>query len=289
MANSITTAKKYIPILDAIYKEAALTSILDGDNTLVKEGANVGELIIPKMELQGQAAYSRNGGYVGGDVTLTWETIKAEYDRGRKFNVDALDDEESQNVAFGKLAGEYIRTKVVPELDAWRFAKYAGTASISGTTGTLSTGANVIAAISAAMSAMDDDEVPQGTRILFITPTLKRLVDDLDTTKSQKVLDDFLAIKKIPQSRFYTKITLYDGTTGGQTDGGYVQASDGKDINFMIVEKSAVVQFNKHVKPKIIDPDTNQDADAWAFGYRCVSVADVYDNKVDGVYCHHKA
>jgi hypothetical protein len=288
MANSITLAKKYVPILDAIYKASALTSILDGDNTLVREGANVGELIVPKMVLQGQAAYSRNGGYVSGDAQLTWETIKADYDRGRKFNIDVMDDEETMNVAFGMLASEYIRTKVVPELDAWRFASYAGANGIGGTTGTLSAGDGVLTAISTGMSAMDEKEVSAG-RILFITPTLHRLIINLDTTKSREVIDEFAAVVKVPQTRFYNKITLYDGTTQGQTDGGYVKAADGKDINFMIIEKSALVQFNKHVAPKIIKPEDNQTADGYSFSYRCVSVAEVYENKLDGVYCHRKA
>ena len=78
-------------------------------------------------------------------------------------------------------------------------------------------------------------------------------------------------------------------TTTDATAGGYTKASGGKDINFMIVHKSAVIQFPKHIAPKVITPEQNQTADAWKFGYRQVGVADVYENKTAGIYVHHKA
>ena len=118
MPNSITKFKKYIDLLDEVYKNASKTSILDGDTTLVREGANANEIIVPKMSLDGLADYSRNSGYVNGNVTLTNETVAFNYDRGRAFTVDAMDNEETAGVAFGKLSSEFIRSKVVPEVDA---------------------------------------------------------------------------------------------------------------------------------------------------------------------------
>ena len=291
MSNSIALAKAYVPLLDEVYKEASLTAVLDGAQDLVKQGANANELIIPKMSMQGLADYSRNGGYVTGDVTIANETVQCNFDRGRMFSIDSMDDEETAGIAFGRLAGEFIRTKVVPELDAFRFATYAGTSGISkvGSGATLSTGAGVIEAIRAGVDELDEDEVPQDQRYLFITPTLLGLVQDLDTTKSREVLAGFEAVIKVPQTRFYTAIDQLDGTTSGEVAGGYSKASGGKDINFMIIHKAAVIQFEKHVAPKIVTPEQNQNADAWKFGYRNVGIADVYDNKVSGIYLHHKA
>ncbi|MBP3887618.1 MAG: hypothetical protein J6F30_08195 [Cellulosilyticum sp.] len=291
MANAITLAKKYVPLLDEVYKKAALTSVLDSDPTLAQAGVNANEIVIPKLTLQGLADYSRNGGYVGGDTSLTWETVKFNYDRGRMFTVDNMDDEESINIAFGKLSSEFIRTKVVPEVDAFRFATIAGTTGIGkvATGATLATGADAIAAIRAGVTVMDEAEVPSEGRILFITPTLYGLIQDMDTTKSKEVLNSFSQVVQVPQSRFYTAIDLKDGTTSSEEAGGYAKATAGADINFMIVEKSAIMQFNKHVVPKIITPDQNQNADAWKFGYRNYALIDVYENKVSGIYLHHKA
>ncbi len=289
MANSITLAQQFVPILDEIYKNASLTAKLDGAADLARQGANANELIIPKLDMQGLANYSRNSGYVSGDVTLTNETVKCNFDRGRMFTVDAMDNQETAGIAFGRLSSEFIRTKVAPELDAFRFATYASTPGVTSVSGALSDGAAVIAAIRAGVTKMDEDEVPQEDRYLYITPTLYGLIQDMDTTKSREVMSLFASITKVPQTRFYTKIQQNDGTTGGQEAGGYAKASDGKNINFMIVHKPALIQFDKHVVPKIIDPSVNQDADAWKFGYRNVSIADVYENKTAGVYVNFTA
>lgn len=288
MANSIALAKQFVPVLDEIYKVASLTAKLDGNPDLVRAGANANELIIPKLSMQGLGAYSRNSGYVSGDVTLTNETVACNFDRGRMFTVDAMDNQESAGIAFGRLAGEFIRTKVVPELDAFRFATYAGISGISSASAALGTGADVIAALRAAITKMDEDEVPQEERHLYITPTLHGLVQDMDTTKSREVLNRFATVTDVPQTRFYTAIDQYDGTTSGETAGGYVKDTDGLDINFMVLQKSALIQFDKHVVPKIIAPDQNQTADAWKFGYRNVGIADAYENKVAGIYLHSK-
>ena len=71
----------------------------------------------------------------------------------------------------------------------------------------------MLTAIRAANDQMDEDEVPQDNRYLFITPTLMGMIQDLDTTKSKAVLENFAAITKVPQTRFYTKITQRSGKT----------------------------------------------------------------------------
>lgn len=288
--NNIELFKQYVPMLDEVYKEASITAVLDGNQDLVSQGANANELVIPMIDMSALGDYSRNSGYVDGDVTLTNETVKCNYDRGRMFNVDALDDIETAGIAFGRLSSEFIRTKVVPELDAFRFATYAkkaGTAS----TDTLTTGAQVISALRTATNVMDEDEVPQEGRILFITPTLYGLVEDLDTTKSKAVLARFSQIKLVPQTRFYSAIDQYDGKTEGQTAGGYVKhvstgESDpaGVNVNFEIIHPTATIQYPKHTVTKVISPEQNQTSDGWKFGYRTVGVADVYDNKTAGIY-----
>lgn len=289
MANSIALAMQFVPILDEIYKLASLTSKLDGAPELVSQGANANELIIPKLSMDGLGDYSRNSGYVSGDVTLTNETVKCNFDRGRMFTVDNMDNQETANIAFGRLSGEFIRTKVVPELDAFRFATYAGITGIStAAPAALSDGAAVVAALRAGTTKMDEDEVPTEDRHLFITPTLHGLIQDMDTTKSREVLSRFASITDVPQTRFYTVIEQLDGSSEGETAGGYKKGAGAADINFMIVHKPAVIQFEKHVAPKIITPDVNQDADAYKFGYRNVGIADAYENKVAGIYLHAK-
>ncbi len=289
MANAIEKFKQYIDTLDEVYKISSVTSVLDGNNRLVKMGANANEIVIPKMSMDGLADYSREGGYVSGDVTLTNETVTFNYERGRSFTVDAMDNEETAGVAFGQLSGEFVRTKAAPEIDAFRFSQYAGTEGITAVSADLAAAEETLAALIAAQNAMDEAEVPMESRILFITPTLYNGVMNIDTTKSKAVLDSFSQIVKVPQSRFYTAISLYDGSSDGETAGHFVKATDGKNINFMIVEKSAAIQYQKHLVSKVVTPEENQVSDAWKFFYRSYGIADVYENKVKGIYLHHAA
>ena len=93
----------------------------------------------------------------------------------------------------------------------------------------------------------------------------------------------------VPQTRFYTAIDLKDGTTSGEEAGGFAKATDGKDINFMVIHKPALLQYTKHTVNKIITPEANQESDGWMFFYRAYGLADAYENKAAGIYLHHKA
>lgn len=287
MANNIEKFKKYVPLLDEVYKQTALTSVLDSDAELAQAGANANEIIIPKIDMDGLGAYDRNSGYTNGDATLTNETVRFNYERGRMFSIDSMDDEETAGLAYGKLAGEFIRTKVAPEGDAFRFAKYSEKAGAKKEE-TLANGKAVVDALRTAVTAMDEAEVSYENRFLFITPTLKGMIDDLDTTKSREVLAKFAGIVEVPQTRFYTAIDLLSGKDS-ENKGGYKKNANGKELNFLIVEKSAILQYNKHIAPKVVSPEQNQNADAWKFGYRKYGLADVYENKTAGVYVSHKA
>lgn len=326
---------KYTDKLDEVYKLASCTSILDSDSTLVRAGANANEIIIPKLTMDGLADYSRSSGYVDGDTNFTNETVTFNYDRGRRFSVDNMDNEETAGLAFGRLSAEFVRTKTVPELDAFRFATYAAEEDITVKTGSLSSGNDVISALITAQSAMDEAEVATESRVLFITPTLLNAANNVDTTKSKAVLDSFSKVVKVPQSRFYTAIDMADGKSEGEKAGGYKRAAakyevttsqpddwstnyadyytvsdgvytpvassaswqsgtyykkvseEGKSINFMIIEKSAVLQYPKHTVSKVVSPEENQSNDSWLFFFRAYGLADVYENKRSGIYLHY--
>lgn len=289
MANNISKFTSYVSVLDEVYKEAAKSAVLESDSELFREGANAHEIVIPKMSLSGLANYDRANGYVDGDVTLSNETVEFGYERGRMFSVDAMDDEETAGVAFGKLAGEFIRTKVVPEVDAVRFASYASNPSATAVSESLTDGDSVLASIRTAKASLDEAEVPEGDRYLFITPTLFDKIEALDTTKSKEILNSFAAVITVPQSRFYTAVKLLSGTAEGETGGGYEKDTGASDINFMIIQKDAVLQYTKHAEPKVINPAENQTADAYKFGYRIYGLCDVYDNKASGIYVSKKS
>ena len=281
MANTIELRKQYSTMLDEVYKLASLTSVLDGPNDLVQEGANANEILIPKMSMQGLADYNRQSVYVPGDVTLEYETKKCGYDRGRMFTIDAMDNIESAGIAFGRLSGEFLRTKVAPELDAYRLAGYAQISGIKTASADLADGKAALAALRPARGEIENAEANLATCYLFINPTVYGLIEDLDTTASKKAIEGFAGIVKVPSGRFYNKIAL---TASGE--GGFSKAAGALAMNFLIVDKQAAIQYQKHTVSKIITPEQNQDADAWKFGYRTVGIAECKDNKKEGIYAH---
>ena len=156
----------------------------------------------------------------------------------------------------------------------------AGTTGISTTAAAnLTTADAAVKAINAAMVKMDEDEVTPEGRILYITPTLAGLIGELESYKSKQVLTRFAKVVQVPQSRFYTKIDI--DNTGFKKN-----ATDGKNINFMIVEPKAAFAVAKHKKLRVFDPDTNQKRDDYLFQYRLYHDMFVYPQKVAGIYLH---
>lgn len=109
---------QYTPILDEAYKKLSLTSKLDTADDLVKYTPGARSIVIQKMSMQGLADYNRTTGYVGGDLTMTNETVTFNYERGRMFSCDSQDNVETAGVAYGRMAGEFLRSYVTPEIDA---------------------------------------------------------------------------------------------------------------------------------------------------------------------------
>lgn len=288
---AIVLAKNYTSLLDEVYRLASVTSDLTSDASMVRAGANAKEILYPQISVTGLGDYSRNSGYTDGAVDVSWTTTVFNYDRGTKISVDTMDNQETFDIAFGMASATLMREKVAPEADAFTFSSLAGKSGISiATPATYADGAAFLAALLEAKNTMDEDEVPEEGRILYATPTLLNSIMALDTTKSREVLASFSVRKSVPQSRFYTKIELLDGSSTGEEAGHYKKdATDGKDINFMIVHKPAIIKFDKHIASNIISPENNPNSDSYIVKYRKYGIVDVYANKVAGIYLSHKA
>ena len=302
MANSITRAAKYTNFLDTVYSIMAKTSIFDAPAEFVKAGATAGSVLIPNISMQGLGDYSRSTGFVSGDVTFAWETFTLTQERGRKFTVDRMDNQETEDMAFGKLGSEFMRVKVAPEVDAYRMATIAGKAGTIATPAT-PTVSNIDTLIDAGIVVMDEAEVPAEDRVLVITPTMYNLLTNssswtknVDVQNNNGVIDKTIRVYKgmpvvqIPQTRMYTKITTLDGSTSGEEAGGYtITATTGKLINFCIVSKSAVLGVKKHAKARMWSADENQTIDANQLDYRIYHDLFVPAKKTKGIYLHNQA
>lgn len=285
MPNTIVLPQGFVTALDEVYKNASCTSDLTCDSTLIKEGANVGEIVYPQIDVSGLGDYDRNNGYTSGAIDLKWKTSKCNYDRGTKITVDAMDDQESEKLAFAMGGAELMRTKVAPEGDAFTFATIAAVEGISKQEGeTFASAKEFLDALIAAKSRMDNDEVPSENRILYATSDLLNGVIGLDTTTSREILATFVKKIVVPQGRFYTTISMLDGKSEGEELGHYKKADSAKDINFTIIHKPAVMKYDKHVARDIIPASMNADADGDILKYRKYGLVDVYKNKAAGIY-----
>ncbi len=304
MANQIELVTKYLPLLDEVYRVNAKSSILEADASMVQQTADAKVIKINKLDMDGLGDYSRQDGYPVGSIVSDWETHEFENDRGRRFNLDKMDNLENLGMAFLNMAGQFMKQKVIPEKDAYTFAKIAGTAGIEGTTGSL-TSANTKQAIETALSTLGENEVDEGNMVLFITPTVKgnleaqltRSLASGVTSYGQKIeyFNDIPLIT-VPQTRFYNGIDLLDGTSSGETAGGYKKHTstgasgdaNAVDVNFILMDRAAAISIAKNNVAQIFSPEVNQLHDGWTFNYRFYYDVFVMDNKKKGIYCHTK-
>ena len=291
VANSIGLASSYLPILDEIYKAGSKTAVLDTLQDRVRWSDEYHTFYLFETDMVGLADYSRNDGYVRGDLTTNWRAYAPQWDRARQFLVDVADNNESMAMAFGTLAGEFMRTKVIPETDALRFAVYAnGAATANKDTETLSTSSGTIASIDDATAALDDAEVPYEGRILFVNPTVYKYIKggvtrmiengERDINYNVEIYNDMRGIT-VPSGRFNTEITLAQPDSHDDA-GGYT--ATGSTINYMIVHPSAVMQAVKLATPRIFSPQVVQQANAWQYDFRQYHGAWVKQQKANGIY-----
>ena len=291
VSNSIGLASRYLPILDEIYKAGSKTAILDTLQDRVRWDNDTHTFYLFETDMVGLADYSRNDGYVRGDVTTNWRAYTPQWDRARQFLVDVADNMESMSMAFGTLAGEFMRTKVIPETDALRFATYAnGAAAANKQTESLSTSALTIASIDDATAALDDQEVPYEGRILFVNPTVYKLIKggitrmienaDRDIDYNVEIYNDMRVIT-VPSGRFNTAATK-NAASAHDDAGGYT--ASGSTINYMIVHPTAVMQAVKMADPRIFSPRENQQARGWLYDFREYHGAWVKNQKKNGIY-----
>lgn len=305
MANQIELVTKYLPLLDEVYRVNAKSSILEADASMVQQTADAKVIKINKLDMDGLGDYSRQDGYPVGSIVSDWETHEFENDRGRRFNLDKMDNLENLGMAFLNMAGQFMKQKVIPEKDAYTFAKIAGTANIEGTSGSL-TSANTKQAIETALATLGENEVDEGNMVLFVTPTVKgnleaqinRSLSSGVTEYGQKIeyFNDIPLIT-VPQTRFYNGIDLLDGTSTGETAGGYKKHTstgatgdaNAVDVNFILMDRAAAISIAKNNVAQIFAPEVNQLHDGWTFNYRFYYDVFVLEQKTKGIYAHVKS
>ena len=304
MPNVIELVNKYLPILDEQYRLESKSAILDTPGEFVQQTREAKKVKIAKMNVDGLVDYSRQNGFTSGSMELTWEEHEFRIDRGRALQVDAMDNVETFGLAWGRLAGTFQRDKVIPEMDAYRFAEYYKKAGYKKVT-TLSED-NVLSIIDDIDAHMDDNEVPENGRMIFCNPTVYKYICNDKTISKSLSVDDAMSkalnkkiysyngkpIIKVPSNRFYTAVDLLNGDENAA--GGYSAASGAKVIGLLVISKEAVIQISKRAISRFWAPTraemdatkadgVNPNADAWKFDFRTYHDAWVLENKMDAI------
>ncbi len=286
MANTIEYAKVFQKELDKQVLEGATSGWMEENASQVIYNGGA-EIKMPKMSMQGLGTYDRDSGYAGGAVTYAFETFTLSQDRGRRFRIDAVDvDESGFGLAAANVAAEFQRTKVIPEIDAYRYSKLAESAGIRSTyTPDKST---LLSELLGQLSEVRDITGGEGEAVIIMSrPVYDKL---MLSTELGAVVDcaqfrqgelefgvktvNGVAVIPVPSARMKTEYTF---NAGG--DGGFAPASSAKDINWLICPKSAPVAVAKTDNVKIISPELNQFADAWDIDYRKYHDLFVPENK----------
>jgi len=291
---NIALVSKFLNLLADVYKVESRTARMDAITQSV-DILNANEVKVTKLSTVGLGTYSRSAGYPKGNMNASWETMTLTLERGRSFFIDRMDNEESFGLVLGNLIRTWMREHVAPELDATRFAEYATSAGNKVGTGATLSASTILAALDEAELALNEDEVPEEGRVLYITPTCKQYLEAAisrslaNENRANRLIQVYngMEVVSVPQSRFYTKIELDDGDV--ETGGGYTKDSSGVDINFMIIHPSAVLQPTKLNNLKYFSPEVNQTADGHLFQYRLYHDVFVYPNHETGIYAHFKA
>jgi len=284
VANTITRAEKYATMLDEVVIAASKTELLSTADDLKAEFVGVGTVKVPKIDMPALGAYSKTNGFPAGSVTYDFETFTLAYDRGRQFDIDAMDDEETGGNVVPSVLGQFARTKVVPEVDAVRIARYAAAAGNT-VEQAAPTKDNVRASIDTMAETLDELGVMPEDGILFVRPTVRTAIKNAYSREfsTETVLNtnvdvvDGFKIVTMPSSRMWDEITVGDN--------GFAPAEGASEVWAIYVHKDAVRQIAKHEKMRTFAPDVNQDADATKVQYRLYHDAMVLANKADLIYC----
>lgn len=279
--NTIEAAKIFQTALDQQVLEGATSGWMEENAGQVKySGGN--EVKIPKMSLTGLGNYDRDSGYTQGAVALTYETKTMTMDRGSKFLLDKMDVDESNFVASASsVMSEFQRTQVIPEVDAYRYSRiYALAKDNYGRTYTPAA-STILSTLSEDITAVQDVAGNADLVLIMARPVydmfcnndkISKLINAGDFKQGELNLMikmfNGIPIIPVPSARMKTAYTFNDGKTGDQKTGGFKPAENATQINWIICPKSAPIAVSKTDNMKIIDPDTNQSADAWLLACR---------------------
>lgn len=255
---------------------------------------NAQTIKLPRLTLSGYKDHTRTAGFNAGTISNDWEPKKLAHDRDIEFFVDPMDiDETNLALSVANIQNVFETERAIPEKDCYNFSKlhteltnFHG--SIDSTT--VLTAQNILTVFDEEMSKMDDAGVPVDGRILYVTPTVNKLLKAADgiqrmiTVNSSNAVNrnvhslDDVTIKMVQSGRMKTKYNFTDGC---------VAAADADQINFILVHPSCVVARDKYAYISLFTPGTDsRTADGYLYQNRNYWDLFLIERKVAGCAMH---
>ena len=244
------------------------------------------EIKIGVLDMDGLGDYDRVNGFGAGAVDLKFETRTMEMDRGRSFTLDSMDVDETNFLASAtKVMGEFQRTKVIPEIDSYRYSKLFQYANESNriTDDYTPTESSIIKQITSDVFQIKEEVGEDVELIASISTAAYQVLINNDKIKktldtgtferneikfSFKMLDGvFLSV--VPSKRMLTEYIFRTGQLNTpQSPGGFTPSPTARQLNWIISARNVPIAVSKQDKVRIFDPNTNQQADAYKIDYR---------------------
>lgn len=287
MANVIQYAPIFQKELDKTMIEQSTTGWMEQNASLLKYDGGK-EVKIPVLDMDGLGDYT--DGFAEGSVSLTYETKTMSMSRGRQFVIPERDvDDSGFLLTASNIMGEFQRTKVIPEVDAYRYSSIASQVIAGGnaTGGYTPSESDILKKLYYDIAAVQDvvGDVPlvitMSSMVAAILDTSNQISKKLDVvdfkqggiTLKVTSLNGEHPIIRAGSGRLKTAYTFFDGRTAGdgnapnQVVGGFKPTAEAKDINWIICPKTAPKAVSKTDKMRIFDPETYQKSRSWAMDY----------------------
>lgn len=300
--NTVALAVTMTGELEKALVAKSVTGVL-GDGGLKSKFMGNGIVVVADADMQALGDYNRDTGFVDGAITISHTPYQLSQDRGRSFDLDRQDADESgvANLA-GQIMGEFVRTKVVPEADAYILSKIVGFASsashVEAIVGSLNANTiygKIISKIAEVQDASGYDE----DLVIFADKTVwaalqtssevSRVLHPMEVKKGEVTFTvqgiNGVPIIPVPSVRMKSAYTFLDGidhssaSGDDESDGGFEPADGAVSVGFVILPKKAVSVVRKQENTRIFTPDQNQRKDAWRMDYRLY-----YDVFLRGAY-----
>ena len=299
--NSIEYAQKFASELDKVYVQKAVTGFL-ADNVLKAQFVGAKTVKIPNIDFVGLVDYDRDNGFNRAAVTVASEAFTMAMDRARSIQIDREDMDETgiANLA-GQIMGEYVRTQVVPESDAYVLSKLAGIAKTKSHTVTWNA-ATPYKVFTEMVRAIQDAAGYDEEIVAFVDSAAMAAIDNSAEFSRSITVSDFKqggvdikvesinGVALIPVSSARMKSAYnFVKTASGPTVGGFSPDDAAKDIHMLVLPKKAASLVKKTEKMRIWTPEQNLDADAYKFDYRIYYDVFVKKSKIDTIYASFSA